>query len=138
MNSPLKLPFISVETARKNSNFTLASLRLKIPDTHRQKNPFLKANKRTLSLYKHSLWIAPWSCRSRSRVCLRNAGVVSLAFENGSFCLCVSGILSRNEASVKLLFFLAVSMHGNFFAFCLLKFFSIYIDVIVHMLSMFL
>ena len=46
---------------------------------------------------------------------------MSLAFENGSFA-CVSGILRRNEASVKLLFFLAVSMHGNFLPFCLLTF----------------
>ena len=53
------------------------------------------------------------SCRTVLEECGRSI-VVSLAFENGSFA-CVSGILRRNEASVKLLFFLAVSMHGNFF-----------------------
>ena len=46
--------FPCIETARKNSNFTLASLRLKIPDTHRQKDPFSKANDTTPAFLKHT------------------------------------------------------------------------------------
>ena len=53
------------------------------------------------------------SCRSQLYV-LEECGSSVISFRKWIFCLCVSGILSRNEASVKLLFFLAVSMHGNF------------------------
>ena len=54
------------------------------------------------------------SCRSQLYV-LEECGSSVISFRKWIFCLCVSGILSRNEASVKLLFFLAVSMHGNLF-----------------------
>ena len=67
---------------------------------------------------------SPSSCRSQSYV-LEECGSSVISFRKWIFCPCVSGILSRNEASVKSLFFLAVSMHGNFLPFDYWRWFQI-------------